>query len=128
MTRGDAVAIETRCQHCGAILAIADEHAGKRARCTRCQAEYTVPEATDEAALDAVCHYCGAALPPGHTGEDPFKTCADCQDSILENEEELAAESSGSAWESRAVMLVGVVAVALFAVACLIHALYGKLF
>ena len=57
--------IETRCNDCGTILTIADEHAGKLARCPHCKAEYTVPDQTDEVALDAVCDFCGVALKVG---------------------------------------------------------------
>ena len=37
------MAIETECQGCGRRLRVADEHAGKLAKCPQCQAVYTVP-------------------------------------------------------------------------------------
>jgi hypothetical protein len=36
--------IETTCQACGRRLRVADEHAGKAARCPGCQTIYTVPQ------------------------------------------------------------------------------------
>jgi len=36
--------IETVCQGCGKRLRVADEHAGKLAKCPQCQAVYTVPQ------------------------------------------------------------------------------------
>jgi hypothetical protein len=36
--------IETQCQGCGKRLRVADEHAGKLAKCPQCQAVYTVPQ------------------------------------------------------------------------------------
>jgi GYF domain 2 len=36
--------IETTCQTCGQRLRVADEHAGKSARCPGCQTIYTVPQ------------------------------------------------------------------------------------
>ncbi len=38
------MAIETECQGCGKRLRVADEHAGKLAKCPQCQAVYTVPQ------------------------------------------------------------------------------------
>lgn len=38
------MAIETECQGCGKRLRVADEHAGKLAKCPQCQAVYTVPK------------------------------------------------------------------------------------
>src|SRR5687767_1165236 len=35
--------IETSCQGCGRLLRVADEHAGKLARCPHCQTIYNVP-------------------------------------------------------------------------------------
>ena len=37
--------IESNCQGCGRLLRVADEHAGKLARCPHCQTIYTVPSA-----------------------------------------------------------------------------------
>ena len=37
------MAIETTCQTCGKRLRVADEHAGKLAKCPACQSIYTVP-------------------------------------------------------------------------------------
>ena len=39
------MAIQTTCTGCGKILAVGDEHAGKRARCPACGSIYTVPAA-----------------------------------------------------------------------------------
>lgn len=39
--------IITRCEHCGKLLRVADEHAGKQARCPGCSALYTVPHRSD---------------------------------------------------------------------------------
>ena len=87
------MAVETRCNQCGTILTIADEHAGKLARCPSCRTQYTVPAQSDETALDAVCHYCGAALKRGEQAHETFKTCDECRASIVENELEIEAES-----------------------------------
>lgn len=86
------MAIETRCTNCGTILTVADRHAGKLARCPGCRTEYTVPAQSDETALDAVCHYCGAALKSGGQDGEEFKTCDECRASIVENEQEIEAE------------------------------------
>lgn len=86
------MAIETRCTACGTILTIADELVGKRARCPSCRTEYTVPAQSDDAALDAVCHYCGAVVKPGEQDDAEFKTCDECRASIVENELEIEAE------------------------------------
>jgi hypothetical protein len=40
------MSIETNCQNCGKRLRVAEEHAGKLARCPGCQTVYTVPTAT----------------------------------------------------------------------------------
>lgn len=37
--------IDVTCAGCGKTLRVADEHAGKRARCPECQQEFTVPDA-----------------------------------------------------------------------------------
>ncbi|HZN35135.1 MAG TPA: GYF domain-containing protein, partial [Pirellulaceae bacterium] len=50
--------IETVCQTCGRQLRIADEHAGKTARCPACQTIYTVPQA---ASLSQPVHWPAAA-------------------------------------------------------------------
>jgi hypothetical protein len=42
--------IETLCQGCGKRLRVADEHAGKLAKCPQCQAVYTVPQSPVAAA------------------------------------------------------------------------------
>ena len=39
------MAIETPCSGCGQKLAVAEEHAGKQARCPSCGEIYTVPHA-----------------------------------------------------------------------------------
>ena len=44
------MAIETICQGCNKRLRVADEHAGKLARCPQCQAVYTVPHSSAIAA------------------------------------------------------------------------------
>ena len=41
--------IETICQTCSNRLRVADEHAGKLARCPKCQSVYTVPQAPGSA-------------------------------------------------------------------------------
>ncbi len=38
------MSIELNCTQCGTLLRLADEHAGKRARCPDCQYIFTVPE------------------------------------------------------------------------------------
>jgi hypothetical protein len=43
------MAIESNCPSCGRRLRVADEHAGKRARCPHCGAIYEVPTATEPA-------------------------------------------------------------------------------
>ena len=45
--------IETQCQGCGRRLRVADEHAGKLAKCPQCQAVYTVPQSPVAAAWGA---------------------------------------------------------------------------
>jgi hypothetical protein len=45
--------IESTCQGCGKRLRVADEHAGKLAKCPQCQAVYTVPQSSVAAALGA---------------------------------------------------------------------------
>jgi hypothetical protein len=45
--------IETICQGCGKRLRVADEHAGKMAKCPQCQIVYTVPQPTAAVALGA---------------------------------------------------------------------------
>lgn len=45
--------IESTCQGCGKRLRVADEHAGKLAKCPHCQALYTVPHSAVAAALGA---------------------------------------------------------------------------
>lgn len=45
--------IETLCQGCGKRLRVADEHAGKLAKCPQCQAVYTVPQSAVAAAWGA---------------------------------------------------------------------------
>jgi hypothetical protein len=90
------MAIETRCTNCDAILSISDQHVGKRARCPHCQTEYTIPEASDLAALDAVCHYCNVILTVHERrrnhGEYKYKTCDECLESINNNTEAIADE------------------------------------
>jgi DNA-directed RNA polymerase subunit M/transcription elongation factor TFIIS len=105
------MAIETRCNQCGTILTIAGEHAGKIARCPSCRTQYTVPAQSDEAALDAVCHYCGAALKRGEQANEKFKTCDECRASIVENELEIEAELQ-TAEQSRKMLLCSAVLVA----------------
>ena len=86
------MAIETRCSTCQTILTIDDQHAGRRARCPNCATEYEVPSQSDEAALDSVCHYCGAVVPQDASVDDRFKTCDDCRASIDENQEAMQEE------------------------------------
>ena len=43
--------IETMCSGCGQRLRVAEEHAGKLAKCPRCGATYTVPSGSSSAAL-----------------------------------------------------------------------------
>lgn len=112
--------IETRCSDCGTILAIDDQYAGREARCTRCHNQYTVPETSDLESLDAVCHYCGVALPLGLQVSDSFKTCPDCQASIEENQWELAIEEQKQARHAKRMWLaLGLIAavIALLALA-----------
>jgi hypothetical protein len=45
--------IETVCQGCGKRLRVADEHAGKLAKCPQCQAVYTVPRSAVAASWGA---------------------------------------------------------------------------
>ncbi len=49
------MAIETNCAECGARLRVPDEHAGKLARCPKCQAVTSVPGAADDALSDNWC-------------------------------------------------------------------------
>ncbi|MDH3717712.1 MAG: hypothetical protein OES79_06270 [Planctomycetota bacterium] len=98
------MAIETRCNGCGTIVTIADQHAGRRARCPHCQTEYAIPEASDLAALDAVCHFCGAVVPRTGTAseKDEFQTCDECRASIHENQAEIEDQHLRSAASRRA--------------------------
>lgn len=57
--------IESTCQGCGKRLRVADEHAGKLAKCPQCQAVYTVPQSSIAAALGA-----GAVTAPAGSGSD----------------------------------------------------------
>jgi hypothetical protein len=57
--------IESTCQGCGMRLRVADEHAGKLAKCPQCQAVYTVPQSSIAAALGA-----GAVTAPAGAGGD----------------------------------------------------------
>jgi phage FluMu protein Com len=98
------MAIETRCTNCTTILKIAEQHAGRQARCPHCQTEYTVPAQTDEVALDAVCDFCGDPLDPNASPDDKTKTCAACQASIEENQVEIQAELQ-SAQHSRGALI-----------------------
>jgi hypothetical protein len=41
--------IETKCPGCARLLRVADEHAGRQARCPECNTIYIVPSATDPA-------------------------------------------------------------------------------
>ena len=111
--------IETRCQTCGRILAIADQHAGQIARCPKCKTDYTVPQQSDLASLDAVCHFCDAALEPGDEAGDRFRTCVDCDESIAENQRELQREKE-SALRTRNALVTTVLVVAAFLVFLLI--------
>src|SRR5262245_3405922 len=54
--------IETTCQTCGQRLRVADEHAGKVARCPGCETVYTVPQPLAAAPLPAAS--------PGQAGSD----------------------------------------------------------
>ena len=45
--------IETTCHACGKLLRVADEHAGKVARCPACQTVYSVPGRDDPSASSA---------------------------------------------------------------------------
>ncbi|NIL98057.1 MAG: hypothetical protein GTO53_09735 [Planctomycetales bacterium] len=97
------MAIETRCTGCGVIVTIADQHAGRHARCPQCHTQYMVPPTSDLAALEAVCHFCGELLP--QTGVAPeaeeFKTCDACRQSIEENQEEIENQqfTSQESWQ-----------------------------
>lgn len=64
------MAIETICSGCGQKLAVADEHAGKRARCPACGQIYTVPFQSPQPELDATTD----TPQPGRArhGEDRF--------------------------------------------------------
>ncbi len=108
--------IETRCAGCGTILTIVDQFAGRQARCPHCQTEYTVPEQTDEATLDAVCHFCGAAVDAVKQVES-IKICATCQASIEENQADIQAETQSAGQSHR--LLIG--AVVIGAGMCLIY-------
>jgi hypothetical protein len=46
------MSIETRCGGCGRLLRVADEFAGRQARCPQCGFIYTVPPASGPAAAD----------------------------------------------------------------------------
>jgi hypothetical protein len=56
--------IETVCQGCGKRLRVADEHAGKLAKCPQCQAVYTVPQSAVAASWGAGVST-NSALAPG---------------------------------------------------------------
>jgi len=85
--------IETRCANCGRILSIAEEHAGKEARCPACGTEYTVPEQTDVAALDSVCDFCGEPIPIDTEESEGPRVCELCLASIEQNQLEMQEEA-----------------------------------
>lgn len=58
------MAIETICQGCNKRLRVAEEHAGKLAKCPHCQTVYTVPQPLAAASWGAVSA-AGSDLPPG---------------------------------------------------------------
>jgi len=60
------MAIETKCTGCGKTLRVAEEHAGKLARCPACNTIYTVPRPVASAETASG----GAAAPPAFTAED----------------------------------------------------------
>ncbi|NIP86558.1 MAG: hypothetical protein GTO03_13720 [Planctomycetales bacterium] len=119
--------IETRCEGCGTIVAISDQHVGRRARCPRCGTEYTVPPSSDLTALDAVCHFCGAALVGGPAeGAEEFKTCAACRESILENQAEIESQHFTSAESWRMVRRCGGFLLGLVALYLLVRLFLGE--
>ena len=89
--------IETRCQGCGGLLSIDSDSAGARVRCPACRAELIAPVETDERALAAVCHYCGAAAWNEVLVDDAFRACDLCLDSIQQNATELNSEQERAA-------------------------------
>ncbi len=100
--------IETRCAGCGTILTIVDQYAGRQARCPHCQTEYTVPEQTDEVTLDAVCHFCGAAVDAVEQVES-IKICGICQASVEENQADIQTEQQSAEQSHR--LLIGAVVI-----------------
>ena len=109
------MSIETICTECGTLLSVADEHAGCRARCPQCRAEYEVPSESDLSALDAHCHFCGTALDDSSdagkqpSADVPYRICRECQSSIDENQEELEQEARRVDGARNGVIVAGVV-------------------
>ncbi|MFN3190972.1 MAG: hypothetical protein ACE361_10655 [Aureliella sp.] len=76
------MAIETRCSGCGKKLAVADEHAGKKARCPACGQIYTVPivapvhqsgaDEVDPALAETTAGTFSSAGPPAESGLEHF--------------------------------------------------------
>jgi hypothetical protein len=64
--------IESSCQGCGRLLRVADEHAGKLARCPHCQTIYTVPSAPPSAPPPAF----QPASPFAETASYPYPAAA----------------------------------------------------
>jgi hypothetical protein len=62
------MAIQTICSGCGQKLAVADEHAGKRARCPACGQIYTIPMPADRQADVSA----SAASPDNFRRSDPL--------------------------------------------------------
>ena len=58
------MAIETHCQGCQKLLRVADEHAGKNARCPSCGTIYTVPGGTSLSGFSSGSAYPTAASAP----------------------------------------------------------------
>ncbi len=91
------MAIESICTGCGKTLSVADENAGKRARCPACGQIYTIPSRSNPSAgggfssadrLGGDSNYAndfspasssssGGSYPDGYSGSDPTRRSAD---------------------------------------------------
>lgn len=103
------MAIEMRCVECDHPIKVADEHAGRRARCPFCSTVFIAPAATGESPQRISCHYCGADMPADELGKDVYPTCGRCRDSIRENEDDLAAEEKRRASQRQGTLIVSVI-------------------
>ncbi len=70
------MSIESTCSGCGKNLSVADEHAGKQARCPACGQIYTVPNPFSEAAEQASSADASPYAGPTSAEDGPFPNAA----------------------------------------------------